>query len=141
MRIEIDFDERLFTEPVLSGLFVTARALRHVVGNTIERVRVSGHAIDLDGQPTKIIRCAVTMRVSDDAQTRTFEFAPGGRWRIRPSDPTERAPFTVLLPDKLHEYERDLINRTELQVGLLRHELFRWIRELQGPPAAGTTGT
>lgn len=131
MWIEIDFDERLFPEPVWSGLFVVARALRHVVGNTIERVRISGHAATLDGQPTKILRCTITMRVSDDARMRTFEFAPGGRWRVHHTGVGADEPFTLFLLDMEHEYERDLIQRTELQVGLLRHELFKWLEELR----------
>ncbi len=129
--IEVDFDERFFPEYVWNGLFVAARALRHVVQSELERVRITGHAVNLDGDPTKVARIAVTLHVTGESQTRVFEFAPGGRWRVRPAGVAEDAPFLQFMPNAGHDYERDILRRTELQVGLLQQEVQAWLHGLQ----------
>jgi hypothetical protein len=132
--IEIDFDDRIFPEYVWSDFFRSARALRHVTGHELERVRISGHAVPVDGEPLKVVRVSVTVRVSDDPRTRTFEFASGGLWRVRvdgASPGEEETPFELYMPEAGHDYERDLLHRIELQIGILQNQVKRFIREVR----------
>jgi len=130
--IEIDFDQRIFPDYVWSDFFRAARTLGNVVGHELERVRVTGHAVTIDGHATKIVRVAVTLRVSDDPQTLTIEVASRSRWRTFTDSASEDVPFQVFMPDAGHDYERDILRRNELQIGLLQNEVTRWARELRG---------
>jgi hypothetical protein len=136
MWIELDFDEQRFPEPVWDSLYVTARALRHVGGDAIERVRIEGQRADVDGSDATTLRITVTLRVNGTGHDRTIEFGPAGRWRVRSPELGDDTPFQTFLPRTQHLYERDLINRTELQVALLHQELPRWLQALRhGVPA------
>ena len=133
MWIEIDFDERIFPEYVWNDFFRSARALRHVTGDELERVRITAHAASIDGLLAKTVRVAVTMRVRDETSTLTFEFTSHGRWRIRSADPTEDVPFTLFRPDAKHDYERDVLHRSEFQVAVLQNYVKAWIDDLRDP--------
>ena len=127
MWIEIDFDERVFPDYVWNDFFRSARALRHVTGDALEKVRITAHAASVEGRPAKTVRVAVTLRVADDAETMTFEFASRGRWRILPLEPGERVPFSLFMPDARHDYERDVLHRSELQIAVLQGHVKAWL--------------
>ena len=129
MWIEIDFDERVFPDYVWSDFFRSARALRHVTGDALETVRITAHAASIDGSPTKTVRVAVTLRDRDDSTTLTFEFSSRGRWRIRSADPTEDTPFNLFKPDARHDYERDILHRSEFQIAVLQSNVKAWLDE------------
>ena len=132
MWIEIDFDERVFPDYVWTDFFRSARALRHVTGDALERVRITAHAASVDGRPSKTVRVAVTLRMGDESETMTFEFASRGRWRIRSTDPSETVPFNLFMPDARHDYERDVLHRSELQIAVLQGQVRAWIAERAG---------
>ncbi len=131
MWIELDFDEQRFPEPVWDSLYVTARALRHVGGDAIERVRIEAHRTEVDGSAATLLRMTVTLLVNGAGHVRTIEFGAAGRWRVRSASLGDDTPFQTFLPKSQHAYEHDLINRTELQVALLHQEVPRWIESLR----------
>ena len=141
MWIEVDFDERIFPDYVWTDFFQSARALCHVTEGEVERVRITGHALPIEGELAKLVRLVVTVRVFDAAEQRTFEFAPRGRWRMRRSLDDD-TPFTTHMPEALHDYERDVLLRSELQIGILQNYVRRWLGELraQGPAAEPPPG-
>ena len=140
MWIEVDFDERVFPDYVWTDFFRSARALRHVTGDVLEKVRITAHAASVDGRPTKTVRVAVTLRVGEEAEVRTFEFASRGRWRIRPLDANEQVPFTLFMPDARHDYERDVLHRSELQIAVLQSHVKAWISERENGHHLGAPG-
>lgn len=133
MWIEIDFDERVFPEYVWNDFFRSARALRHVTGDELERVRITAHATSIDGHPAKTVRVAVTIHIRDETTTRTFEFTSHGRWRIRSTDPAENVPFTLFHPEAKHDYERDVLHRSEFQIAILQNNVKAWLEDLREP--------
>ena len=147
MWIEINFDDRIFPEYVWSDFFRAARAMRLVAKREeLERVRITGHPVWIDGAPAKMVRVTVTVRVFQEPETRTFEFASGGRWRVRDAeslalDPAgEHVPFELYMPEAGHDYERDVLHRIELQIGILQNQLRRFVREVRERGGGVTSG-
>lgn len=131
MWIELDFNEHHFPEPVWDSLYVTARALRHLGGDAIDRVRIEAYRTAIDGSDATVLRLTLTFHVEGTDHERTIEFGPNGKWRVRVADLEDGTPFQTFMPRTQHNYERDLINRTELQVALLHSEIPRWLGELR----------
>ncbi len=51
--------------------------------------------------------------------------------------PDDDAPFLTHMPEALHDYERDVLLLSELQIGILQNYVRHWLSELraQGPSA------
>ncbi|HEV2124298.1 MAG TPA: hypothetical protein VGW38_16195, partial [Chloroflexota bacterium] len=119
--IEINFDERWFPEPVWNGLYTTARSLRYVTTTTVERVRVASRRYLVDDKDLiNVIEFAITLAMDRTSATKIFQFGPRGYWRVCPPEGCGDVPFMIFSPHVSHDYERDLINRTELRVALLQ---------------------
>jgi hypothetical protein len=120
-----------------SSLTLTSAASQSRCGtrSTLRRARCVTSAAKINGQPANLLRLTLTLRIDGTDHQRTIEFGPSGKWRAGLPDMSEDTPFQTFLPRSKHNYERDLINRTELQVALLHSEVPRWLSELRGPHA------